>query len=161
MNQLFRRKSIVDLIRDSENAPHKLAKTLGLWSLVALGIGMVIGSGIFTLPGTAAAGVTTKYPSILHAPVLDLLRYGTDALTTSGRPGAGPAVGPRARAARAGATTEVRGRAGETPARAARTGVTMAAWAGATMAARGRDAVAADAAARDLRARVGVVIDAP
>ncbi len=92
MNQLFRRKSIVDLIRDSENAPHKLAKTLGLWSLVALGIGMVIGSGIFTLPGTAAAGVTTKYPSILHAPVLDLLRYGTDALTTSGRPGAGPAV---------------------------------------------------------------------
>ncbi len=92
MNQLLRRKSIDHLIRDSENTEHKLAKTLGLWSLVALGIGAVIGSGIFTLPGTAAAGVTMKYPSILHAPVLDLLRYGTDALTTVGRPGAGPAV---------------------------------------------------------------------
>ncbi len=92
MNQLLRRKSIEDLIRDSENPQHKLAKTLGLWSLVALGIGCVIGSGIFTLPGTAAAGVTMKYPSVLHAPVLDLLRYGSDALTTVGRPGAGPAV---------------------------------------------------------------------
>lgn len=92
MSQLLRCKAIEDLIRESEDSAHSLSKTLGLWSLVALGIGAVIGSGIFTLTGTAAAGVTMKYQSILHAPVMDLLRYGPDAVTTIGRPGAGPSV---------------------------------------------------------------------
>ncbi|WP_031499762.1 amino acid permease [Bryobacter aggregatus] len=92
MSQLLRCKSIDSLIRESEESNHKLSKTLGLWSLVAMGIGAVIGSGIFTLTGTAAAGVTMKYQSVLHAPVLDLLRYGPDAISTIGRPGAGPAV---------------------------------------------------------------------
>ena len=40
-----------------------------------MGIGAVIGSGIFTLTGTAAAGVTMKYPSVLHAPVMGYLRW--------------------------------------------------------------------------------------
>lgn len=92
MSQLLRCKSIDQLISDSEHSSQRLQKTLGLWSLIALGVGAVIGSGIFTLTGTAAAGVTMKYSSVLNAPVLDLLRYGPDAISTIGRPGAGPGV---------------------------------------------------------------------
>ncbi len=57
-----------------------------------MGVGAVIGSGIFTLTGTAAAGVTMQYPSVLHAPVLDIIRFGPDAISTIGRSGAGPGV---------------------------------------------------------------------
>ena len=53
---LFRTKSIDDLIAASEDPEKKLRRTLGPWSLTALGIGAVIGSGIFTVTGTAAAG---------------------------------------------------------------------------------------------------------
>ena len=89
---LFRTKSIDELISASE-APHsRLRRSLGLWSLVALGIGSVIGAGIFTLTGTAAAGLTFDYGSIYKAPVLDLLMQGSGALSLKGRPGAGPAI---------------------------------------------------------------------
>jgi len=92
MSQLFRTKDIDRLIADSEDPARKLAKTLGPWSLAALGVGAVIGSGIFILTGTAAAGETLSFPSVLHAPVLDLIRHGTDAVSTIGRPGAGPGI---------------------------------------------------------------------
>jgi basic amino acid/polyamine antiporter, APA family len=88
---MFRTKSIDELISASEGA-HRLKRTLGLWSLVALGIGSVIGSGIFTLTGTAAAGLTFDFHSVLKAPVLDLILQGRHALGTMGRPGAGPAI---------------------------------------------------------------------
>ncbi len=91
-SQFFATKSIEKLIADSEQEGHRLAKTLGPWSLVALGIGAIIGSGIFVLTGTAAAGEKFQYPSILHAPVLDLLLHGTDTLSVTGRPGSGPAI---------------------------------------------------------------------
>jgi len=54
--QLVARKSIDKLIRDSQEPGHSLKKSLGPWSLTALGIGAVIGSGIFTVIGTAMAG---------------------------------------------------------------------------------------------------------
>ena len=92
MNPLWRTKSIDTLIRTSEDPNHKLTKTLGLWSLVGLGVGAVIGSGIFTLTGTAAAGQTLEFTSILHAPVLDILMHGADAVSQTGRPGAGPGI---------------------------------------------------------------------
>src|SRR6202042_727102 len=57
MSTLFRTKSIAALIATSDHPSHRLKKTLGLGSLVALGIGIVVGSGIFTLTGTAAAGL--------------------------------------------------------------------------------------------------------
>ena len=96
-NQLFKRKSIDRLIADSEDPEHRLKKTLGPWSLTALGIGAIIGSGIFVLTGTAAAGEHFEVPSILHAQVLDLLvnliRGGsTQGLLMHGRPPAGPAI---------------------------------------------------------------------
>jgi APA family basic amino acid/polyamine antiporter len=91
-SQLFATKSIDRLVADSQEEGHRLKKALGPWSLTALGIGAIIGSGIFVLTGTAAAGVTFSFPSPLHAPVLDLLLHGKDALTLSGRQGAGPGI---------------------------------------------------------------------
>lgn len=88
----MRVKSIDSLIAASEQAERRLRRTLGPWSLTALGLGAVIGSGIFVLTGTAAAGETMSYPSLLHAPVLDLLLHGQQATSLTGRPGAGPGV---------------------------------------------------------------------
>ncbi|MHB8301409.1 MAG: amino acid permease [Acidobacteriaceae bacterium] len=87
--QIFATKSIDKLIRDSEDPAHSLKKTLGPLSLTALGIGAVIGSGIFTVIGTAIAGQSYSATSVLNTPVLDFLVHHT-ALT--GRPGAGPAL---------------------------------------------------------------------
>ncbi|MEZ5403515.1 MAG: amino acid permease [Bryobacteraceae bacterium] len=92
MNSLFRTKSIDRLIADSEDPARRLAKTLGPWSMAALGIGAVIGSGIFILTGTAAAGEVRAYESVLHAPLLDLLLEGPSSIASIGRPGAGPGI---------------------------------------------------------------------
>jgi APA family basic amino acid/polyamine antiporter len=89
---LLRTKSIDALIAASEEPEKRLRKTLGPWSLTALGIGAVIGSGIFTLTGTAAAGKVEKVESIFHATVLDLALNGAHAGSLMGRPGAGPAI---------------------------------------------------------------------
>ncbi|HYP13262.1 MAG TPA: amino acid permease [Bryobacteraceae bacterium] len=88
---LFRTKSIDALIADSEAPGRRLSKTLGPWSLTALGIGAVIGSGIFVLTGTAAAGDTLAVPSIWKAPVLEILLQG-GSVDKLYRPGAGPAI---------------------------------------------------------------------
>ena len=91
MNPLLRTKSIDGLIAASEEPGHRLKKSLGPWSLTALGIGAVIGSGIFTVTGTAAAGKTLAVRSILDATVFDLVVHGVSAGSNMGRPGAGPA----------------------------------------------------------------------
>ncbi len=91
MSSLFRTKSIDQLISASEDPAGRLRKSLGLWSLVALGIGSVIGSGIFTYTGTAAAGTTLKIPSVMKAPLLDMILQGGP-VAVAGRPGAGPAI---------------------------------------------------------------------
>ena len=95
--QLRSCKSIDKLIAESQAPEHRLRKSLGPWSLTALGIGAVIGSGIFVLTGTAAAGEYFKAPSILHAQVLDIvvnfLRGGGAAqVLMHGRPAAGPSI---------------------------------------------------------------------
>ncbi len=92
MTQLLRTKSIDALVAASQQEDKRLRKTLGPLSLTALGVGAVIGSGIFILTGTAAAGETRALKSILNAPVLDLLLHGSGALSTGGRLGAGPAI---------------------------------------------------------------------
>src|SRR5437660_12135117 len=91
-SQLLRCKSIDALIAASEDPAKKLRKSLGPWSLTALGIGAVIGSGIFTLTGTAAAGKVERIESVLHATILDLAVNGIHAGSMMGRPGAGPAI---------------------------------------------------------------------
>ena len=92
MSQLLQTKSIDRLVEQSEEPGRRLRKTLGPWSLTALGVGAVIGTGIFILTGTAAAGETVAIPSLLKAPLLDLLLHGSEAVSTSGRPGAGPGI---------------------------------------------------------------------
>ena len=92
MNQLLRTKSIDALIASADEPAKRLSKTLGPWSLTAFGIGAVIGSGIFILTGTAAAGETVEVKSILKAQVWDLILHGANAVSTVGRPGAGPAI---------------------------------------------------------------------
>ncbi len=92
MPNLLRTKSIDELIGASEDRSAHLKRSLGVWSLVALGVGAVIGTGIFTLTGTAAAGLQYDYESVLKAPLLDLLLRGSHAVGISGRPGAGPAI---------------------------------------------------------------------
>ena len=96
-SQLFRVKSIDKLIADADRPEHRLKKTLGPWSLTALGIGAIIGSGIFVLTGTAAAGESFTVPSILHAQVLDIIvnlihTGNTSAVLMHGRPAAGPGI---------------------------------------------------------------------
>jgi len=91
-SQLWRTKNIDRLIAGTDEPGHRLKKVLGPWALMALGIGAVIGTGVWTLSGTAALGVSLEVPSIWRAPVLDLLLHGADATGIHGRPGAGPAV---------------------------------------------------------------------
>ncbi len=88
-SDLFRCKSIDQLLSDCENAEVPLKKSLGWLSLTSLGIGAVIGSGIFTIVGTAIAGQKFTASSILNAPLLEYLIHHSP---TFGRPGAGPAI---------------------------------------------------------------------
>ncbi|HET9167074.1 MAG TPA: amino acid permease [Candidatus Angelobacter sp.] len=95
-SQLFAKKSIDKLISDSEDPAHRLKKTLGPWSLTALGIGAIIGSGIFALTGTAAAGESGD-PSFYKVQVLDLFMHlvrggNLHDIVMYGRPPAGPAI---------------------------------------------------------------------
>src|SRR5512132_3233879 len=64
---LFRRKSVTDLQAESLT-DHSLKRALGPMNLTALGIGAVIGAGIFVLTGQAAA----KYagPAIVFSFIL-------------------------------------------------------------------------------------------
>src|SRR5947207_14168375 len=96
-NQLCRCNSIDKLIAEADRPEHRLRKTLGPWSLTALGIGAIIGSGIFVLTGTAAAGEHFAAPSILHAQVLDLIvnflrTCSTAGALMHGRPLAGSSI---------------------------------------------------------------------
>jgi APA family basic amino acid/polyamine antiporter len=92
--QIFATKSIDKLITESERPENSLHKTLGPVSLTALGIGAVIGSGIFTVIGTAIGGNPAQLAKWSESPVVDLfvgwLHHTSGAV--AGRPGAGPAL---------------------------------------------------------------------
>ncbi len=65
--RILRTKNLNSMLSESDNPIHGLKKVLGPFDLILLGVGVIIGAGIFATVGTAAAG---------------------DAL----RPGAGPAL---------------------------------------------------------------------
>jgi APA family basic amino acid/polyamine antiporter len=67
MPSLFARKPIAELLAEGEN-PQGLKRALGIGDLVMLSIGAVIGAGIFSSIGTAAAGETL--------PTGEIVRYG-------------------------------------------------------------------------------------
>ena len=56
LRDLFRTKSLDTLIHESEVPQHQLKRVLGSFDVVMLGIGAIIGAGIFATIGTAAAG---------------------------------------------------------------------------------------------------------
>jgi len=53
---LFRVKSLDSILKDAEEPEHQLKRALGPVQLTLLGIGAIIGAGIFATIGTAAAG---------------------------------------------------------------------------------------------------------
>ncbi|HEX7511512.1 MAG TPA: amino acid permease [Chitinivibrionales bacterium] len=55
MKSLFARKPISLIMEEPEEGGHKLKRVLGPWNLISLGIGVVIGAGIFVLSGQVAA----------------------------------------------------------------------------------------------------------
>jgi len=54
-SNLFKTKSIEQLVGDVEHGNRALRRSLSAWDLTLLGIGAIIGTGIFVLTGTAAA----------------------------------------------------------------------------------------------------------
>jgi APA family basic amino acid/polyamine antiporter len=52
---MFTAKSCEEVIAGGEAGEHKLKRVLGSWNLIALGIGAIIGAGLFSLTGVAAA----------------------------------------------------------------------------------------------------------
>jgi len=56
LSRLFRTKSVEQILADSDHPDHRLKKTLTAWDLTMLGIGAIIGTGIFVLIGTAILG---------------------------------------------------------------------------------------------------------
>ncbi|RUL54696.1 MULTISPECIES: amino acid permease [Lysinibacillus] len=53
MSNLFRKKHIHELLNNTSGV--QLKKTLGAFDLILLGVGAIVGTGIFILPGTVAA----------------------------------------------------------------------------------------------------------
>lgn len=52
---LFSRKPLSSLLQEADDKEKGLKRTLGPWSLIALGIGAIIGAGLFSITGGAAA----------------------------------------------------------------------------------------------------------
>src|SRR6266536_2518439 len=92
--QLFRTKSADHLIAEAEAPERQMKRALGPFALTCIGIGAIIGTGIFALAGTAAAGEHAQaVGSLWKTPVLNFaISYLTHADLLLGRPGAGPAV---------------------------------------------------------------------
>ena len=73
---LFQTKSVDAILAASDDKHASLSRTLGPWSITLLGIGAIIGTGIFSTIGSAAAGI----------------RPGPGIDASALRPGAGPSL---------------------------------------------------------------------
>jgi APA family basic amino acid/polyamine antiporter len=90
-SQIFRTKSPDHLMREAAAPERQMKRTLGAFDLTCIGIGAIIGSGIFAMTGTAAAGQT--FSSRLETPVLNFIQaWFSGADIVLGRAGAGPAI---------------------------------------------------------------------
>src|ERR1700685_3063872 len=56
LRQLLRTKSLDTLVAETHEPGRGLKKTLGPWSLIALGVGAIVGTGIYATIGSAMAG---------------------------------------------------------------------------------------------------------
>lgn len=68
LEKLFRIKSIDQILLAVENSTIKLKKSIGVFELITLGIGAIIGAGIFVITGTAASGDITAAGEIIRLP---------------------------------------------------------------------------------------------
>src|SRR5438093_2867649 len=57
---LFRTKNLDRILTESESPSHQLKRSLGAFDVVMLGIGAIVGAGIFATIGTAAAGDASR-----------------------------------------------------------------------------------------------------
>jgi basic amino acid/polyamine antiporter, APA family len=90
--QIFQTKNPDRLIQETAAPERRMKRALSAFDLTCLGIGAIVGAGIFALAGTAAAGEQIE-ASILKTPVLNFLEsWITHSALVFGRPGAGPAV---------------------------------------------------------------------
>src|SRR5947209_1286315 len=90
-SQLFRKKSPDHLMAEAAAPDRQMKRTLGAFALTCIGIGAIIGAGIFSLTGTAAAGQT--FGSRLETPIMNFLQaWFSGADVVLGRSGAGPAI---------------------------------------------------------------------
>src|SRR5438876_5208248 len=83
MNQLFRTKSLDALISEGEAPQHQLKRTLGAFDVTMLGIGAIVGAGIFATIGTATAGDPTRPgagPALILSFILTAIACGFAAL---------------------------------------------------------------------------------
>lgn len=88
---LFRKKSPDALIAEAAAPDRQMKRTLGAFALTCIGIGAIIGAGIFSLTGTAAAGQT--FGSRLETPIMNFIQaWFSGADVVLGRSGAGPAI---------------------------------------------------------------------
>ena len=62
MSNVFRKKSLTELIKDAPDDEKGMKRTLGAGALVALGVGAIIGAGLFVR--TAAAAANNAGPSV-------------------------------------------------------------------------------------------------
>ena len=93
-SQFFRKKSPDLLMREAAAPERAMKRSLTALDLTCLGIGAIIGAGIFALAGTAAAGEAARVgESIYKTPVLNfIISYIHQSDLVFGRPAAGPAV---------------------------------------------------------------------
>jgi APA family basic amino acid/polyamine antiporter len=63
MYSIFRTKSIDALLKESEDSGKQLRRVLGAFDVTMIGIGAIIGAGIFAMVGEAAVGASSGYPA--------------------------------------------------------------------------------------------------
>jgi APA family basic amino acid/polyamine antiporter len=83
LTSLFRTKSLDAILKESEAPQHQLKRTLNAFDVVMLGIGAIVGAGIFATIGTAAAGDATRPgagPALILSFVLTAVACGFAAL---------------------------------------------------------------------------------
>ncbi|HLJ30719.1 MAG TPA: amino acid permease [Candidatus Angelobacter sp.] len=56
-------KPIDELMADSDLPRFRLERPMGRWSLIAIGVGAIVGAGIYSLPGIAASGEHGRLPA--------------------------------------------------------------------------------------------------
>jgi APA family basic amino acid/polyamine antiporter len=80
---IFRTKNLNDIMAAAEDSQYSLKRTLGAFNITLLGIGAIIGAGIFATVGTAAAGDAVRPgagPSLMLSFVITAIVCGFTAL---------------------------------------------------------------------------------